>query len=232
MNPILEKVKKMLAIANDSAASEGERENALRMAHGMLAKHNLDMTDLNAHCQMEGREDYVNATYGMTWCRNISAGIAQLFFCKYYYGRKINGTKIEHHFVGKASNAATAALMSDYVIASVLKECRKNWGHNLAPESRSFSMGVAAKIRERIAEMIKEAKPEGSDSTSLVVVELYKTEQDANEAFIKASGTELVSKASRSTHINMKAYAAGKEYGNGIGLNNQVTGRNQLKIGG
>jgi hypothetical protein len=63
-------------------------------------------------------------------------------------------------------------------------------------------------------------------------VGLYKTEQDANEAFIKASGTELVSKASRSTHVNMKAYAAGKEYGNGIGLNNQVTGRNQLKIGG
>ena len=122
--------------------------------------------------------------------------------------------------------------MSEYVIASVLKECRKNWGHNLAPESRSFSMGAAAKIGERVLEMIKEAKPEGYESTSLVVQELYKTEQDANAAFIKASGTTLVSKASRSTHINPKAYAAGKEYGNGIGLNNQVTARNQLKIGG
>ena len=65
MNPILDRVKKMLAIANDSAASEGECDNALRMAHNTLAKHNLDMADLNAHCQMEGREDYMNPTYGM-----------------------------------------------------------------------------------------------------------------------------------------------------------------------
>ena len=232
MNPILEKVKKMLAIANDSGATEGERDNALRMAHGMLAKHNLDMADLHQHTQQEGREEYTNATFGMLWCRNTSAAIAKLFFCKYYFGKKINGTKIEHHFVGKASNAATAAMMSEYVIASILKECRSRWGHNLAPESRSFSMGAAAKIRERVEMMIYEAKPEGSNSTSLVVVELYKTEEDANMAFIKAAGTTLVTKASRKTTVNMKAYSAGKEYGNGIGLNGQVANRNQLKIGG
>lgn len=231
MNPILEKVKKLLALANDAGATEGERENALRMAHGLLAKHNLDMADLQQHVQQEGREDFENETFNMRWCRVVSNSIAKLFFCKYYTGRKINGTKSIHHFVGKASNVATAALMAEYAIASILKECRKNWGHNLAPQSRSFAIGAADRIADRVNEMIKEAKPEGSTCTSLVVQNLYKSELEANEAFIKAQGTKLVTSKGKSQPVNQAAYRSGLAYGNGIGLNAQVTQSNQLKIG-
>jgi len=231
-NPILDKVKKLLNLANDSSASEGERDNALRMAHGLLAKHNLDMADLHAHAQQEGREDYTNATFGMLWCKHVSMAIAQLFFCKYYVGGKVNGTKLHHHFVGKTSNAATAALMSEYVISSILSECRKRWKHNLAPESRSFAMGATRVVRERVAQLIKAAKPEGSESTSLVVVALYKTEQEANEAFLKQAGTSLVTSKGRSSTIgDGAAYNAGKAHGATIGLNAQVTSRDQLKLG-
>jgi len=201
------------------------------MAHGFLAKHNLDMSDLQQHLQIEDREDYVNETFGMLWCRQVSNSIAKLFFCKYYFGKKVNGTKVQHHFVGKTSNAGTAALMAEYVISSILKECRTHFKHNLAPESRSFARGATDRIRERVSEMIKEAKPEGATSTSLVVVELYKTEADANAAFIKASGTSLITKKSANTKVDITAYKAGGEYGGKIGLNNQVTSRNQLKIG-
>ena len=230
-HPILDKVKKLLALANDSGASEGERDNALRMAHGLLAKHNLDMTDLQQHLQIEDREEYMNETFGMVWCRQVSNSIAKLFFCKYYFGGKVNGTKMRHHFVGKTSNAGTAALMAEYVISSILKECRGRWKHNLAPESRSFAKGAAARINERVNEMIKEAKPEGSGSTSLVVVELYKTEADANEAFLKASGISLITKKTANTKVDITAYRAGNEFGGKIGLNNQVTSGKQLKIG-
>lgn len=229
-NPILDRVKKLLDLANNSAASEGERDNALRMAHGLLAKHNLDMADLNAHLQQEGREDYLNTTYGMPWCRQVSNSIAKLFFCKYYYGQKINGTKLEHHFVGKASNCTTAALMAEFVISSILRECRVRWKHNLAPESRSFAMGAARVIRERVEQMILEAKPEGGTGTSLVIQELYKTEQDANEAFIKQTGMLLIPAKARSTTFIGSAYAAGKKHGESIGLNIQVTARNQKKL--
>ena len=231
MNPILDKVKKLLTLANNAGATEGERENALRMAAGLLAKHNLDMTDYHAHVQQEDREDHTNATFGMMWCKQVSNSVAKLFFCKYYFGKKINGTKIEHHFVGKTSNAATAALMSEYVISSILSECRKRWKHNLAPESRSFSMGAARVIAERVEDMIKEAKPEGSDSTSLVVVGLYKTELEANMAFLEAGGTSLIRAKVRQTSVIGSAYAAGKEHGGTIGLNAQVTKTNQLRIG-
>lgn len=37
MSRILQRVRKMMALANDKAASDGERENAMRMAHATLA---------------------------------------------------------------------------------------------------------------------------------------------------------------------------------------------------
>jgi len=36
-NKVLERVKKMIALGNDSAATEAERETALRMAYNLLA---------------------------------------------------------------------------------------------------------------------------------------------------------------------------------------------------
>jgi len=38
----------MLRLANDAGASEGERHNAMRMAHATLAKHNLDLASVES----------------------------------------------------------------------------------------------------------------------------------------------------------------------------------------
>jgi hypothetical protein len=230
-NPIIEKIKKLLALAADQSASEGERDNALRMAHGLLAKHNLDMSEVKASQQCEGREEHINPTYGMLWCRNVSHHVAKLFFCKYFYGQKINGTKWNHHFVGKSSNVVTAALMSDFIIHSILKECRSRGWHNLSAEARSFAMGATRVIGERVAALMK--SPEGaSESTALVVRNLYQTEQEANEAFVEAKGTKLVSHKVRASTVHMPSYHAGKDYGSKVGLDVQVANRSALRIGG
>lgn len=230
-DPIIEKIKKLLALAADNSASEGERDNALRMAHGLLAKHNLDMAQVKASQQCEGREEHVNVTWSMLWCRQISQSVAKLFFCNYFYGSKVNGTKQNHHFVGKTSNVATAALMSDFIIHSIMKEYRAKGWHNLSSEGRSFALGAARVIRERVAALMK--NPEGmAESTALVVRNMYETEFEANEAFIKTSGTTLVTKKARTSTVNGKAYAAGKEYGAKVGLDVQVANHGALRIGG
>ena len=229
-NPIIEKIKKLLALAADSGATEGERDNAIRMAHGLLAKHNLDMAQVTASQQIEGREKYQNDTWGMLWCRQVSQHIAKLFFCKYYFGQKINGTRMQHFFVGKTSNVATAALMADFIIHSILKECRSNGWHNLSPEARSFATGAVRVIGERVVALIK--NPEGeATGTGLMVQSLYKTEAEAHDAFIKAAGTELVTKPVRSGHLDGRTYAMGKSFGAKVGLDVQVGNKNTLRIG-
>lgn len=162
-NPIIAKIKKLLALANDKGASEGERDNALRMAHAFLAKHNLDMQEVMAHgATVEERLDFANTAFGMLWCRSISQSVAKLFFCKYYYSQHKQSDKVNHHFVGKASNATTAALMAEYVNASIVKECRKRFKGDLTPEGRAFGVGASDRIRERVAEMAKAENIEGS----------------------------------------------------------------------
>jgi hypothetical protein len=232
-NPIIDKVKKLLALAADQSASEGERDNALRMAHGLLAKHNLDMSHVDASnkINIEDREDYINATWGMLWCRQVSQQVAKLFFCNYYFGRKINGTKMEHHFIGKTSNVVTAALMADFVIHSIMKEYNKKGWHNLSKEGRSFAAGATRVISERVCELMK--TPEGvSESTALVVRNIYQSEFEANADFLKEAGTTLVTKKARSSLVDGKAYAAGKEFGAKVGLDVQVGKSSPVMIEG
>jgi hypothetical protein len=222
-NKVIEKVKKLLALANNAAASDGERENALRMAHGFLAKHNLDMLDVANYEQLEGREKLDIETFQMVWCKQICNSIAKLFFCKYYAGEKLNATKGKHYFVGKTSNVITATIMSTYIINSVLKECRKNWAHNLAPQSRSFSIGVADKLNIRIREMMEESKNTDVDAkNALILHNVYKTEEDANDAFIKSQGTALVDTKAKKLKVLTAHYNAGQEFGNNISLNSQI----------
>jgi hypothetical protein len=229
-NPIINKIKKLLALAADNNATEGERDNALRMAHGLLAKHNLDMSMVHASQRAEGREEHVNATWSMVWCRTVSHRVARLFFCNYYSGRKINGTKCNHHFIGKSSNVATAALMADYVIHSIMKEYRSKGWHNLSAEGRSFAMGATRVISERVSALMQ--TPEGaSDSTALVVRNLYKSETEANTEFIKAAGTTLTTRKVRSSPVVGSAYREGKEFGSKVGLDVQIRNNQTLAIG-
>lgn len=229
---ILDKVKKLLTLASNAGATEGERENALRMAHGLLAKHNLAMADFEQHEQMEGREEVTGETFGMQWCREIVRDVSALFFCKTYIGERVNATKTKFYFVGKQSNAVTAQLMSKYLIDNILKECRKRYGHNLAPESRSFALGAADKLHYRIKAMMRSDAPiEGvSASNAIVIHNLYKSELEANELFLEQQGVKLVKYGKQGAPANSAHFNAGSAYGETINLNSQIANPKNLRI--
>lgn len=220
---IIDRIRKMLALANDLAASENERETALRMAYNLLAKYNLDLADIHDKTREEPRINNANVCFGMPWVRRVSRSIAELFFCRHYVGEKINSTQITHHFVGKESNAITAAVMADWITKSILKECRARFKYNLSADSRSFASGAAERLWERIQEMRKEAEQENrGDGKSLVLASVYRTEADANAQFLAETGIQLKSLKARSTSYSASAYGAGREFGNSINLNRQV----------
>lgn len=228
---IIAKIRKMLELANNSAASEGERENALRMAHNLLIKHNLEMKDLQEHEIKENRTTEKAETFKMKWCREVAGAIAHLFMCKMYW-QDINGTKCKYSFVGKESNATTAALMTEYVISSILKEARKLYKQNLCPQSRQFGFGAAYKLWDRVQQMVKTSST--GTGTGLIVLEMYDQEKAANEEFIKASGTTLrIIRESETQITDYQAFNKGSKYGDKIDLNLQVenVNSNNLQLG-
>lgn len=224
---ILARVRKLLNLAENEAATEGERDNAMRMAHNMLTKHQLDMADLSEfeRERSDPRGRFEQEGRSLLWAKHIRMAIAELFMCKYYFGRKINADKCMHHFVGRESQATTAMYLSEWIIKSVLKEGVKRYRHDLAPETRAFATGVSNKLYERVRELraAKQAEIKATGN-ALVLVDLAKSEAEANEEFLRAMGTKLTSKKSRHVAVDMGAYAAGKEYGATINLNTQLGG--------
>lgn len=160
---VLERIRKMLALAADNGASEGERDNALRMAHATLAKYNLTLSEVEA-AEGKAKEPRVldtTLTRDQPFTREIAYAIAQLYFCGYFYTKKQDGSgKVKHSFVGRAGNVMTAKLLTDYVVASVISEANKLWKQQRDPGPwwTSFCKGAASAVALRCHRLRYEAE--------------------------------------------------------------------------
>lgn len=220
---ILDRVKKMLAIANDAGATEGERDNALRMSYNLLAKHNLSMADLPTEENNEVRERQDTVISADKWSRSLAQAVAKLFFCKYFYSRTNTSGKDKHCFVGRQSNCITARYMTEYLIKSVKREAISRYSSPTSPQGRSFCVGTVDSIRKRVEEMIK-TDTESTPGTALVLVSLHQREADANAKWLEQAGLALTTSKSRADNsLRAGAFYDGRDYGKTVSLNQQVT---------
>ena len=221
---IINRIKKMMALAQDKAASDGERENALRMSFALMARHNLEMSDVegNPVGPQEARKGVKGEFYGRPWAITLCSAVARLFFCAYYRS-SIGKDQARHTFTGKESNATTAEEVARVLVESIRREASSQMrarGEN-ATWRRSFATGAAFKIQERVGEMMSAtAAIEGtSTGTALVLVNIRKEESIANDRFIKEQGIVLrvrSSGAKRSVHGD--AYGAGRSFASNLNL--------------
>ncbi len=226
---ILDRVRKMLALANDTRASDGERDNALRMAHNLLAKHNLSLADVEAAARnaSDPRGEYTEVGWAQPWARTVYDAMSKLFFCRYAYGGKINSTKLRHKMIGRSSNATTALLMADFLCTSILRECRQRYVHNLSPQSREFATGAAHRIYWRVQKLIEERArdkpdhPQGN-GCALVLADVYRLESEANALAVAELWPALKTGKPAPDVPLTKAYFAGQEYGATASLNVQL----------
>lgn len=232
LNRVLERVRKMLAIANNEGASEEERDNAMKMAHDLLTKHELDMMDVEISMRdtEDPRGSFTSDGWGANWAKSIRVAMGKLFNCYYYNGGKINGTRSRYTFVGRESAATTAMYMGDWIVKSTLKEADRRYGHRLNPTGRSFCVGVSDRIWTRVGEITQSKQQElDSTSTALVLYDVAKREEEANLKFIADLGIKLLDGKQRSSQVNTLAYKAGQEHADGIQLSTQLKEKDLVK---
>ncbi len=221
-NKVLERVKKMIALGNDAAATEAERETALRMAYNLLAKYNLSISDLPSDQDTEARERQDVVISADRWARSLAQAVAKLFFCKYFYNGTGTSGKDKHCFVGRQSNVITARYMSEFLIKSVKREATGRYKSPTSPQGRSFCVGTVDSIRKRVEEMIK-TDTESTPGTALVLASLHQREADANSKWLEQAGLSLTtSKARADNSLRASAFYDGREYGKTVSLNQQV----------
>jgi hypothetical protein len=239
IDKILSRVRKMMNLANNAGAAEGERDNALRMAHATLAKYNLELSDATAanpkaENTSEKRKQLVETFLGTLWARQIAQASAKLFFCMYFYSKiSANTDNVRHYFIGRHSNVVTAQEMSKYLIASVHREAKayqQRVGGTYA-QYRSFATGAMLKIYDRCNKLRAEserpapvAATQGAASVdrSMALAVIYKNEESENEKFLVSLGTKVREGKARGGRVDGYAVEAGKVYGASVSLNRQL----------
>jgi hypothetical protein len=216
----------MLALSNDSAASEGERDNVMRMAHATLAKYNLSLGDTEV--QEEARIDSAIEISPHVWARTVAYGLAELYFCQYFFV-KIRGTqRIKHYFVGRESNVITAQEMTVYVIKSISKEARRRTRElsENGKYERDFCKGASSAVWARCKEIRTTAEKAdtatATTGTSMVLASLYWQEKDRNALVVAQKHGPLKASKGRQTSAGFDAHSAGRQLGSNINLNRQV----------
>lgn len=218
---VLERIKKMLVLGNDSGATEAERETALRMAYNVMAKYNLTISDLPEEQKGEDRSRQEFTIHADAYARRLFSNVARLFFCKYFCIRLGSGGKDSHHFVGLESNAITASSMAMYLIKSIKREATVRYGKAAGPLARSFGTGTTASICGRVAEMLAN-DTESVPGTALALIKAHQSEERENTNWLVAACIMPKPGKARTEHVNADAYFEGIEYGKTVPLNKQL----------
>lgn len=238
MEKIIARVRKMLALANDKAATEGERDNALRMAHATLAKYNLDIAVVESSSgktngSVAPRVRHYTTFYGRPWARLVSQGVAELMFCHYLFSTATKSKDTVHYFVGSHANAVSASMMSEFLVGSIMREGKRfSREHGLGNAGfRSFAIGAAGSIVRRCAELREAAERPAPASpatglaapgTNVVLASVYASERAANAVVVAGMRPRQATGYAGKKEFIADAAEAGAEYGSTVSLNRQV----------
>jgi hypothetical protein len=172
MNAPMNKIKKLLAMANDPGASEQERETATRQAASLMAKHEIDEYDLMI---AEGREwDLIemecrgtrpgkkNAVKVPPWINVLGFGVK--LFCGVRCTILPGGRMV---FKGTRTQVELATWMHDALVNACYS------GSKGRSDPSAWRNGYASAIQARLRDMRKAADSDtpGGSGTALVLVQ-------------------------------------------------------------
>lgn len=191
---IINRIKKMFALANDEGAAEGEAENAMRMANKLLEKYNMDVADLHTServtINFEGNVQQV-------WMKHLYNCVAPVYSCGFFTQNSKHGI-----LVGTESNLVTASIVINGLIQNIKRAGKgKNTG---------FKNGAVIEIARQCAEIIaaRKASPVIS-GTGLVLSAIYDAKMDkVNEFMDKKFNLETQKGRSITTTQEGRAYGS------------------------
>ena len=201
---VIDKIKKLLALANDGA-NDNEAQAALLMAQKLMAKHNVhvevsDMKETVAYAQ----EECVHR-YDAAYRKPLAHVIADNFRCKFF----LRGNQVV--FFGRDFDARVAKEAFEYAYEFAMREGNKL--ENAAYSKYGSARGVHSSYTAGFIAGLKSALE--AQSTALIVV----TPQDVTDEFASMSanwGTARGGFRLNSSNIDADAWHRGHHDGKTI----------------
>lgn len=228
-NPVIEKIRKLLALANSS----NEHEAALAASHAqrLLSEHNLAMADIESE-QKPQSADKVEAAVSKTlpkWVRHLSAGVCTAFDCQAVHHPATG----KMTFIGIGADVQIAAYTFAFLDRTVRKLCTNYMKHHVSSTianrhrelmRQSYYLGAISTINARM----REQKIQTPVTTGALV--------PVKEGLIRQAMNEignLRTVRSRKSYINADAYAKGQTDGRQVGIHQGIGsgGATQRTIG-
>lgn len=245
---VIEKIKKLLALANDGGATEEEAATAASMASALAIKYSMDLAKIQLSGQptaKEGVEDqtvYESDKYE-PWIASLIHGLVALNGGTFYFSNW--GSSVHYRVIGKPTALAVIRLMIPYLVKSVKRlntEAVKRYGFTM-DQRRAFRAGFrqscAFRLYERMGEKAEEMRTKDdvaqktTGSTALVVLNHF--EQDARDiqVWMEQQGYKFKTRSAKARKAIKQEGAMGmhegRKAGDRIGLDPQVSGSSGAK---
>jgi hypothetical protein len=200
----IEKIRKLLALANDKGATEAEAALAAERAQDLMNQHGLEMASLDLTGEGEAREKGAATAVGLgreAWAESLMSAVAESCYVTAWtkrVGRRLEGFTL----IGRKSAVVSCEIMFSYLSRTVIRLSRAETG-----SQRYFRFGCAERIAQRIVarhhdELRKQREAadaqrtqntaSGNGTALVVVLEDYaQKERDMNRDFMRgvAPGT-------------------------------------------
>jgi len=248
LDRIKERIRKLLNVAEDDAASEGEIDNALRFATHMMASHNLSRDDIVE--TDAGELDVTQVVYGRRecfcvgrrlsyWESELCRFICQLVgTCKWYYAtgrvrrtsariiqRDDNGEPIlctAVYFYGPDDDVEFCKQLFEEMDVAIASMARMRHGSFFCGKGGSYCEGFITGLIDSHRKETKRIEAD-SENRSLMVLSNERAiaiKQEANN-WLKESGVKLSSGSGRggvSSGFSNSAFNQGKRDGKNYDL--------------
>lgn len=211
---VIERVRKLLAKANDASSPE-EAAVAASMAEKTMRKYQIENYEVTL---ADARKEATVATYKVNpkivprWVGQLAVAVARLHEV---YTYRIGGVG-SLRFVGLDVDVEVAVETLRYLTDTVNRLAKAHKGG--VRGNNSFRAGATVVLCARLREMSENRQNDTSTSKELVVCK-----QALIDNWKESTGIVLRKGSTSKTSVDMNSYVAGCEAGRNIGLNKQVT---------
>lgn len=227
-NPIKDRIRKLLNLANNSGATEAEATAAMEMASALMLKYNIEV-DPETDELKTIRGSKVLAGYDEPWHITCSAAAAMLYSCiNIVHSRGEYG----YSFVGRPENVEMAGELMLFIVDQVEQLYKQYLPKGLSKADRAefrrtFKQACAMRVYNRAFEIMEQFKNndakalEYTGSRALVVVESIKQQLDEARDFIAKEMPDVKDLVERPKKYG-SGTRAGIEAGNKVELNRKI----------
>jgi len=221
---VIEKVKKLLSLAESSNANEAFL--AAKRARKLMDQHSITKSDIENASGKEFLETKSEHEYRQknSWVIILHGAVANLNDCVSVIG--YSKGSVEHLFQGFTADSVVGKMTLDYLIDACNLQCN---AHELRgrSEKNQFRLGFARAVVSKIHTILSDRKKEFLASTGTDLIQLKKSSITRHFGQLD---TFTPTKPRMPTESEIEAYLRGEMAGNNTGLDKQVTGEELVKL--